>query len=671
MMNRAPKLLGFWLIFLLACGAVCAQQTEPPRVQGPDLSSMNIEDLMNVKVTSASKKVESLSAAPAAIFVITGDEIRRGGFSSVPDALRLAPGLHIAQQSAHVWIVAARGFSSIFNGRMLVLIDGRLVYTPLFGGVWWDVQDPPLEDIERIEVIRGPGGTLWGANAVNGVINIIMKESARTQGAFVSTSAGVDEGYATRLRYGGKVGNNLTYRIYGTSNDWLPSVNASGAENYDGWSISEGGARFDWNASQKDNVTFDGQGYSGRTRDTLSIFSPIAPPANLNFSSIMKGGHVLGQWKHKFNGQSTTDVLGYCDWTFRSEEGFLEPRSICDVEFQHSYSFTGRQSLTWGGAVMTTNATDQNTFTTRFVPVSQRDTTSSVFLQYDVDLVPDKLRVIAGSKFERNSYTGFEYQPQIRAVWTPKKSHTIWAAVSRVVRTPSTAERSMRVTLAEVSTAPPTFLVLTGEPDVKAEIAHAFESGYRYEWKQKFSFDAAIYYNDFGRLIGNAPPGAAIINPSPFYIDLPLLEGNIGSAQTHGLELFLKYTPISRWTVSAGITELRGTSPPGQNVTAATNDPRQQVNLQSRFDLTQHMNFDAAYYYYDAIPHTLPPVNRVDVGLSSKPVRGFTFSVWGRNLQTDRHQETAPFVLPAGEVRRSVVFKLIWESNMDQGNRAH
>jgi iron complex outermembrane receptor protein len=186
---------------------------------------MNIEDLMNVKVTSASKKAESLSAAPAAIFVITGDDIRRGGFSSVPDALRLAPGLHVAQQSAHVWIVAARGFSSIFNGRMLVLVDGRLVYTPLFGGVWWDVQDPPLEDIDRIEVIRGPGGTLWGANAVNGVINIITKESAKTQGALLSTFAGEDEGYAARLRYGGKVGDNLTYRIYGTSNDWLPSVN--------------------------------------------------------------------------------------------------------------------------------------------------------------------------------------------------------------------------------------------------------------------------------------------------------------------------------------------------------------------------------------------------------------------------------------------------------------
>ena len=621
---------------------------------------------MNIQVTSASKKAESLSAAPAAIFVVTGEDIRRGGFSSVPDALRMVPGLHVAQQSAHVWIVAARGFSSIFNRYMLALIDGRLVYTPLFGGVWWDIQDPPLEDIDRIEVIRGPGGALWGANAVNGVINIITKESAKTQGALIATSAGINEGYAARVRYGGKVGDNLTYRIYGTSNAWLPSVNASGEDSYDTWSVSQGGMRLDWNTSQKDTITLDGQGYSGRTRDAIDIFSPFAPPGKLKISSVMKGGHLLGRWIRKFNDRSSTDVLGYCDWTDRNTEGFIEPRNTCDIEFQHTYSFTDRQTLIWGGQILTTRATEQDDFITSFVPLSKRDTTYGAFLQYEIDPVPNQLRVIAGSKFEHNSYNGFEYQPQIRAVWTPWKSHTVWGAVSRVVRTPAVAEFSLRARIAEVSAAPPTFLTLTGNPELETEVVHAFEAGYRYNWKDKFSMDAALYYNDFHGLVGSAP-GAPIINPSPFYVDLPLIFTNLGSGHTHGLEIYSKYRPTNKWTVFAGITELRGNSVPGPIAPPAEGDSRHQVSVQSRLDFTPPLNFDAAYYYYDAIPHVLPPVNRVDVGLSSKPIRGFIFSVWGRNLQAGRHQETPAFILPAGEIRRSVVFKVIWESN--EGSR--
>ena len=224
---------------------VAAQPSEQGSAKPVDLTSISIEDLVNIQVTSASKKAESLSTAPAAIFVITGEDIRRGGFSSVPDALRTVPGLYVVQQSSHVWLVTARGFSNEFNDKMLVLIDGRLVYSPTFGGVYWDVQDPPLEDIDRIEVIRGPGGTLWGANAVNGVINIITKEAAKTQGMLTASSAGVNEGYAARVRYGGKVGETFAYRIFGTSNDWLPTVDATGVQNYDAWSITQGGMRFD------------------------------------------------------------------------------------------------------------------------------------------------------------------------------------------------------------------------------------------------------------------------------------------------------------------------------------------------------------------------------------------------------------------------------------------
>jgi iron complex outermembrane recepter protein len=663
-----------WFACVLAVSAlstiVAAQQSAHNSEKSVDLTSISIEALMNIQVTSASKKAESLSAAPAAIFVITGEVIRRGGFFSVPDALRTVPGLYVVQQSSHVWLVTARGFSNEYNDKMLVLIDGRLVYSPTFGGVFWDVQDPPLEDIDRIEVIRGPAGTLWGADAMNGVINIITKEAAKTQGPQVATSAGINEGYAGRVRFGGMIGADFAYRIYGTSNDWLPTVDASGAELYDTWSITQGGTRFDWTPSRKDTVTFDGQGYSGRIRDVTAVFIPTSAVATQeDTSGVVKGGHLLGQWKHSFSDRSSTDVLGYCDWTDRISTADTEYRNTCDLEFQHRYSFTPRRTLTWGGSILATGDTWYETFTISIDPPYRRDTTYSAFLQYDVMLVPDKVRLIAGSKFERNPYTGFEYQPQVRAVWTPNKQNTLWAAASRAVRTPNRVDEGLldRIMQINPSPPPPEFLLYSGDPGVKSEIVHAYEVGYRFEWRQKFSLDATAYYNDYDGLAGLSAPGDPIVNPSPFFIDLPVHVINEGASQTHGLELSAKYTPVRRWTVSAGITELRGSSPMGTGYPAVADNALHEVNVQSKLDLTRFLNFDASYYYNDAISHQLPPLNRVDIGLSTKPIHGFTLSVWGRNLQQDRHPEAIPAAYLGGEIRRSVVFKVIWEPDEAKG----
>jgi iron complex outermembrane receptor protein len=668
--GQALKCLACILALSALSTGVAAQQPALGSEKPLDLTSISIEDLMNIQVTSASKKAESLSAAPAAIFVITGENIRRGGYSSVPEALRTAPGLYVVQQSSHVWLVTARGFSNEFNDKMLVLIDGRLVYSPTFGGVYWDVQAPPVEDIDRIEVIRGPGGTLWGANAMNGVINIITKESAKTQGLLVASSAGVNEGYAGHARYGGKIGESFAYKIYGTSNYWLPTVDPTGKQNYDTWAITQGGMRFDWTASRKDIVTFDGQGYSGRIRDVDASFIPTsAVPAVVDISGVVKGGHLLGQWKHSFNDDSDLNVLGYCDWTDRFSSALTENRDTCDVEVQHRYSFTPRQTLTWGGSILTTEEIWNQTFTNRFVPPYQRVTTYSAFLQYDVVLAPDNIRLIGGSKFEHNPYTGFEYQPQIRAVWTPYKPHTLWAAVSRAVRTPDRLDedildRNMQI---NPSPPPPEFLLFTGNPAVKSEVLIASEVGYLYEWRQKFSVDATAFYNHYNRLIGASAPGSPIVNPSPFFIDFPVQATNEEGGQTHGLELFAKYTPLRRWTVSVGITELRGASPAGTAFPAVANNPKHEVNARSKLDLTQFVNFDASYYYNNAISHLLPPLNRLDVGLSTRPIRGFSFSVWGKNLQQDRHKEAIPQLFLGGDIRRSVVFKVIWEP--DEGSR--
>jgi iron complex outermembrane receptor protein len=645
------------VLALLACAASGAQTSQT------DLASQSLEDLMKIEVTSASKKSETLSKAPAAIFVITGEEIRRGGYSSVPDALRMVPGLYVVQQSAHVWQVSARGFSSSFNDKMLVLIDGRLVYSPTFGGVYWDVQDPPLEDIDRIEVIRGPGGTLWGANAVNGVINIITKAAQKTQGPQVSTSAGIDEGYAARVRYGGSVGENLAFRVFGTSNYWLPTVAATGGDNFDAWNISQGGVRFDWKVSPDDVVTLDGEVYSGRVRDVDTIFSPTSLPLPENIETVVKGGHVLGHWTHTSGVQSSTDVLGFCDWTARVATITTDYRTTCDVEAQYNYTFSARHELTVGGGILTTDDRWPATFTVSLVPSSQRDTTYSAFVQYDVVLVPDRLRLTVGSKFEHNDFTGFEYQPQIRAVWTPNPSNTLWGSISRAVRTPARIDEGLRERFEQINPAPPplTFILLTGTPAAESEILHAYELGYRYEWGPKLWVDAAIYYNGYDRLSGLTAPGAMIVNSSPFYIDVPVFVQNVDHGQTHGLELSVKYAPIRRWTLATSITELRGTTTPSVGFPAAAHNPRQQIALESRFDVTRHLNFDANWYHYNAIVGELPLVNRVDVGASTNPVRGFTFSVWGRNLQQDRHAEAIPQTFLGGDIRRSLIFKVLWE----------
>lgn len=350
---------------------------------------------------------------------------------------------------------------------------------------------------------------------------------------------------------------------------------------------------------------------------------------------------------------------------------FTDYRNTCDIEVQHAYTFKERQSLTWGGGVMTSADNWPNTFTFSFVPDYRRDTTPSAFLQYDLDVIPGTLRVVAGSKFEHNNYTGFEYQPQLRVVWTPTKSHAVWAGVSRAVRTPTRVDSDIRGRASEISLAPPTFLVFTGDPDAKSEVLHAYELGYRYDWKQKFSFDGTIYYNHYDHLASQSAPGAPVITTSPLYVDIPVYDLSTAQGQTHGLDAFVNYTPVRRWRLSTGLTELYGSSTAGVGFPAAAFNPKHQVNVQSRLDLTRDLNFDAAYYYYDAIAGALPTVNRVDLGVSTNSVAGFTLSVWGRNLQEQREQQAIAHTFLGGEIRRSVVFKLIWESNSNQGIAKH
>jgi iron complex outermembrane receptor protein len=635
-------------------------------------ADLDLDQLANldIKVTSASKKSERLNDAPAAIYVLSGEDIRRGGFSSIPDALRMVPGLYVAQEDSHSWIVAARGFSWAFNNKMLVLQDGRLLYQPLFGGVYWDTIDPPLEDIDRIEVIRGPGGALWGANAVNGVINIITKKAEETKGLSVTTSAGIDQLYRANIRFGGGVGSNLSYRVFGQALYDDATVNALGASQVNPGNLNQGGTRMDWQISPKDGFSFDGQGYRGAVSTSeLNFSGPTVGASELREQSVMQGGHILGRWTHHFSDRSSTDVLAYCDWESRADVLGGDARNTCDVEVQHDFRFTPRHSVIWGGSILTTSDTPSHTFEISYSPGKERDNTYSVFGQYEVSVVPDKLRLIGGSKFEHNAFTGFEVQPQVRAVWTPNKTSTVWGAISRAVREPDRINSDVDLKFFATLGGPlPVFGAATGNQSLASEALRAYELGYRYQPRRTLSFDLAAYYNDYSNLIGTGPPVSPIIFPG--YVEIPFPFINAGKGQTHGLELSVQLRPIHRWEISTGVTELRGTTVLTGSQGIVT--PHHIINFQSRFDLTRHFNFDASYFYTDALRELgLPTLNRVDVGISTRQFAGFTFSAWGRNLQSDHHLENnsgEPY-FPAGEVRRSVVLKLTWQRDSERGKK--
>jgi iron complex outermembrane receptor protein len=644
------KRLGLGVVFLLF-GIRCFAQQQ-------DLTQLSLEDLMNTKVTSASKQAESLSGAPAAIFVLTGEDIRRGGFATLPDALRMVPGLYVAQTNAHLWQVSARGFSDLNNNKMLVLVDGRSVYSQELGTVYWDTLDIPLENIERVEIIRGPGGALWGANAVNGVINIVTKGAQQTQGMLVSTSDSPEEGYTTTVRYGGQLGSKLAYSAFGRASYWEPFGSPAGNTPPDMFALPQAGLRLDWAASSRDSVTAETGGYDGR--EGSKQFTTVTPATYL-----VKGDNALVRWKHTVSERTSIETLAYCDWYARwGAPG--EKRNSCDLEFQQAHQFTPRQSLISGGSFFTTGD-DLRLDPAGYSPERRRTDVFSGFGQYGVKLIPDRLRFLAGTKLEHNDYTGFEYQPQARIVWTPDRLNAIWASFSRAVRVPSRNDSDLNLfTPGGIINGEPAYLSIVGNPGLTSEHVLAYEFGYRVQPTRTLSFDLALYYNEYDNLIVFSP---TVVHFLPHEVLLSSSFINGPEDQTHGAELSTKWQPVRGWTISAGVTETRGG-------TAAVNaTPEHLFNVQSRVNLPRRIEFDSGLYHYSSLPigrdaetanlpfQSVPAFNRVDAGVGWHLASQWTFSVWGRNLQSANHVETRNTILndEAEYVPRSVAFKLVWQ----------
>src|SRR6266576_170012 len=424
----------FVLLLLVTLTDQMARAQAKQSNQNPpeNLKKVSLEELGQIEVTTASKVPVKATRTPAAIYVITQEDIRRSGATSIPEALRMAPGVEVARVDSNTWSLGVRGFESTLSRSVLVLIDGRSVYTPLFAGVYWQVQDTLLEDIDRIEVIRGPGGTIWGANAVNGVINISTKRATETQGLLATAGGGSEEKGFGGLRYGGKVGENFSYRVYGQGfrrdGQFTPHVS-----DFDDWQKGQGGFRTDWDLSRQDNLTIQGDAYQGTIGQRALVSSFTAP-----FSTVVEdaagvsGMNLLGRWRRSLSETSNLALQVYYDRTFRREATFQERRNTVDLDFQHRFKPASHQELIWGLGYRYTKGDTESLPTVIISPRDNTDNIFSAFAQDEVLFLDDRLRLTVGSKFEHNDYSGFEFQPSGRILWNPAEHHSLWAAISRV-----------------------------------------------------------------------------------------------------------------------------------------------------------------------------------------------------------------------------------------------
>ena len=663
-----------FLAFLLSFGGSLEQGSaramqvdqNPPAT----LKQLSLEQLGNVEVTTASKEPEQVWRTPAAIYVITQEDIRRSGATSIPEVLRLAPGLEVARTDSDHWAVGIRGFGGQFSKSLLVMMDGRSVYSPLFAGVYWQVQDTLLEDIERIEVIRGPGGTIWGANAVNGVINIITKSTKDTHGTLVSMSAGsVDQGTA-EVRVGGGNAKGFDYRVYGKGFIRGPEFHPDGS-NFDHWKTGQIGFRTDWNLNARDSLTLQGDMYKGLDgeRVAISLYTPQVREV-FNEPHEVAGGNVLGRWRREFSKDSDLQVQGYYDRTTRYSPQLDEIRNTFDIDLLYHVALKRHQNILMGiGGRWSPDAIVQKFDTLDFRPHNETDSIYSGFLQDQITLVPNKLALTLGSKFEHNNYSGFEIQPNVRLLWTPTPHQTLWGAVTRAVRTPSRLDQNLQLTVLLLQGAPSIYLRVLGSKDFSSEQLLGTEVGYRTLLADKLYVDVAVFQNQYDDLYGYGNPSVLLENtPPPLRAIFLLPLANALKGDTTGFEIAPNWKPVGWWELKgsysflhlyvrdkAGFTDTLNTASDNGS------SPHHQFVMQSLFTLSRNFEFDATYRYVSALPAQLVNAyGTADVRFGWHPTPSWEFSLVGQNLVQPHHAEFGTDVDTIVGIKRSAYAKITW-----------
>lgn len=625
------------------------------------LKELSIEQLINVRVTSVSRRPEKLLDTASAIQVITAQDIRRSGASSLAEVLRLADNLQVTQKNSHDWAISARGFNTALSNKLLVMIDGRTVYTPLFSGVFWDIQDYPLEDIERIEVISGPGGTLWGANAVNGVINIITKTAADTRGTYVDAGGGSQLQQLAEARYGGALSSSTDFRVYGKYVDHDNDVLRDGAPASDGWHQERGGVRLDSTLSGRDTLSVHGDLYNSDENE---------PSGGVAVSS---GGNLVGRWSRTISAGSAMSLQAYVDRTqlmdpvpafalgalVLTPAGYLhDALTTYDLDFQHQLQIGPDQGVVWGMGYRRTHDQVMNAPALAFLPTVLDQNLYSAFAQDEIQLEPN-LSYIVGTKLEHNDYTGWELEPNMRLNWIFHDDQSLWAAISRAVRTPSRVDRDER----EPGSASP-IVLLEGNPDFQSEKLIAYETGYRAQLVSRFSGSVSTFYNDYSDLRSTSYTPVTVL---PFYF-ANNLEGH-----TYGVELAGDFQVLDNWSLHAGYTLLSEhlhIKPGRVDINDALNetaDPKHQYSLRSSLDLPRQIQFDAALRWVDTLPinngatlGTVPSYLELNSRVAWQATRQLQLSISGENLLHNHHAEYGFPGPDRIEIERGVYARLTW-----------
>ena len=664
-----PVFLGVQLLFALTVRAA------PARV---DLTALSLEDLMNIEITSVARKPQKLSETAAAAFIITQEDIKRSGVTTIMDALRMAPGVQVAQIDGNKWAVTARGFNGRFANKLLVLIDGRTIYSPVFSGVLWEGRDVLMEDIERIEVIRGPGASVWGANAVNGIINIITKSARDTQGVTLVAGGGTHERAFGSAEYGGKIGENTCYRLFARASDRGSFDEASGHDGNNDWQTHRAGFRMDGQHSEADEWSLQGGVHKGDSGQTYMkpLFTPpyqmeIRPDAD------MEGGYLLGNWTHRLSNGSETGLQLYYTHEGYDDVNAEFSEDTVDLDFQHRFTIGEGQEVTWGAAYRLTRLDAGTGLRVAFDTESRHDDLFSAFIQDEIVLVKDSLSLTVGSKFEHNDCTGVEIQPSARILWQVNDANAFWGAVSRAVRTPTWAETTTRYLTSTIPPMPdlppeysfPTAVYTVPNDKYDSEEVWAYEAGFRSRLSDWVSLDLAVFYNDYDNL-GSVELGGMGFDMAP--VPHNVVTGTYANdmkGHSYGVEVAADFLANEWWKLRLAYTWLKlsmelndGFAPTIEEIEDAS--PEHQISLFSMMDLTNNVKADTWFRYVARLKSLdVSGYMTLDARIAWTLVKGLELSLVGQNLLEDAHNEYRELNLDTGyvDVERSVYAKLTWQ----------
>lgn len=671
MNKRNEKITG---VIVLLLAFLVTRSTAFAESASGDPLALSLEELMDVEVYSVSKKPERLINAAAAIYVLTYEDIRRSGARSIPEALRMVPGLSVARINGNSWSVSSRGYNGRYSNKLLVLMDGRTIYSGVFSGVSWDEHNILLDDIDRIEVIRGPGGTLWGANAVNGVINIITKSAKDTEGVYVTGALGTEHRDLEGVRAGTKIGESGYVRLFAKHTATDSQHDPLGGEAHDKADYALGGFRSDWQIGADDEVTLQGFAFQETVRFDTVLPSPRPPFTEIGGEpNRNRGGNVLGRWNHTISEDSELSIQLYFDRTDRAAtqlSGFEV--NTYDGEFQHRFKATDRLGIIWGGAYRSIHDEIRSSEIVSYMDDKRQTSITSGFTQLEYELVPESLRLISGVKLENSPYTGTEVQPNARILYMLDQHQTLWAAYSRALRTPSRVDNSVDgvIAYAPISETDVTEVRIFGNQDFKSEQLNAYEVGYRAQVSNDVQVDIASFIFDYNHLSTTElkDPFVEMRSGMPAVIT-PVVFGNEASGLGVGGEIALTVSATEWWRIQGTYSylnldlDLSDTSTDTAGFLEEDQNPEHQVGVRSRMDLPGEVELDMFLRYVDRLSE--PDVDsyiELDVRVARELIKGLELAVVGQNLLHDEHLEFDEGLLaPRGtESERGVYGQLTW-----------